>query len=129
MKNKLKEVIEFCGYSYKKEMLIIVSVNLLALLLVAALFLLLRNFMYVIIACFGVVLIDYYLFSRYQDTKRQILKNRENELISIISYFEVYITNKNNVYQSFNMLIPYCSDWMKDRIEQLLKERVNKLII
>ena len=42
--------------------------------------------------------------------------------MAIISYFEVYIQNKNNVYQSFNMLIPYCSDWMKDKIENFLKE-------
>ena len=54
--------------------------------------------------------------------KNIILKERENELVTIISYFEVYIENKNNVYQSFNLLLPYCSLWMKEKIENMLKE-------
>ena len=122
MKNKLKELIEFCGYSYKKELVMIISVNLFSLIAVVSLYLLLKNLIFVIIAFLGVIFIDYFLLSRYKDKKRMILKERENELVSIISYFEVYIHNKNNVYQSFNMLIPYCSDWMKERVEQLLKD-------
>ena len=67
-------------------------------------------------------LLDYFLLSRYGDKKRAILKSHENELISIISYFDVYIRNNKNVYQSFNQLIPYCSNWMKEKVEDLLKE-------
>ena len=67
-------------------------------------------------------ILDYFMFSRYNDKKKTILKNRENELVSIISCFDVYIRNNKNVYQSFNQLIPYCSNWMKEKIEDLLKE-------
>ena len=122
MKNKLKETIEFVGLSYKKEMLKIGAVNLVLLIGMVCLFLFLKNLIMVILLFIGTLLIDFFLLTRYSDKKKMILKNHENELIAIVSYFEVYIQNNSNVYQSFNRLIPYCSDWMKERIETLLKE-------
>lgn len=122
MKNKLKETIEFVGLSYTKEMLKIIVLNLLVLGSVALIYFLLNNVVLSIFILIALIVIDYFLLSRFNDKKKALLKNRENELIAIISYFEVYVQNKNNVYQSFNMLIPYCSPWMKDKIEVLLKE-------
>ena len=122
MKNKLKETIEFVGLSYTKEMLKIVLLNILILGCSFLIYLLLNNLIFAIFVLISLITADYFLLSRYNDKKKVLLKNRENELIAIISYFEVYVQNKNNVYQSFNMLIPYCSPWMKDKIEVLLKE-------
>lgn len=122
MKNSLKETIEFVGLSYTKEMLKIVVLNLLVLGSVALIYFLLNNVVVSIFILIALIVIDYFLLSRFNDKKKALLKSRENELIAIISYFEVYVQNKNNVYQSFNMLIPYCSPWMKDKIEVLLKE-------
>ena len=122
MKNSLKETIEFVGLSYTKEMLKIIVLNLLVLGSVALIYFLLNNVVFSIFVLIALIVIDYFLLSRFNDKKKALLKSRENELIAIISYFEVYVQNKNNVYQSFNMLIPYCSPWMKDKIEVLLKE-------
>lgn len=122
MKSKLRENIEFVGLSYKKEIVKIVIFDLLLLLGAAAVYLFLHNLIFSVIILVGLLLLDFYLLSRYSDIKKMVLKNRENELVSIISYFEVYIHNNNNVYQSFAQLVPYCSEWMKDKIEQLLKE-------
>ena len=122
MKNSLKETIEFVGLSYTKEMLKIIVLNLLVLGSVALIYFLLNNVVASIFILIALIVIDYFLLSRFNDKKKALLKSRENELIAIISYFEVYVQNKNNVYQSFNMLIPYCSPWMKDKIEVLLKE-------
>ena len=122
MKNSLKETIEFVGLSYTKEMLKIIALNLLVLGSVALIYFLLNNVVVSIFILIALIVIDYFLLSRFNDKKKALLKSRENELIAIISYFEVYVQNKNNVYQSFNMLIPYCSPWMKDKIEVLLKE-------
>ena len=122
MKNSLKETIEFVGLSYTKEMLKIIALNLLVLGSVALIYFLLNNVVVSIFILIALIAIDYFLLSRFNDKKKALLKSRENELIAIISYFEVYVQNKNNVYQSFNMLIPYCSPWMKDKIEVLLKE-------
>lgn len=122
MKNSLKETIEFVGLSYTKEMLKIIVLNLLVLGSVVLIYFLLNNVVLSIFILIALIVIDYFLLSRFNDKKKALLKSRENELIAIISYFEVYVQNKNNVYQSFNMLIPYCSPWMKDKIEVLLKE-------
>lgn len=122
MKNNLKETIEFVGLSYTKEMLKVVLLNILILGCSFLIYLLLNNLIFAIFVLISLITADYFLLSRYNDKKKVLLKNRENELIAIISYFEVYVQNKNNVYQSFNMLIPYCSPWMKDKIEVLLKE-------
>jgi len=122
MKNKLKDTIEFVGLSYKKEILKIVLLTLVLLLGAALIFFFLKNIMYAIMLLVALVVVDYMLISRFNDKKKMLIKARENELITIITYFEVYIRNKNNVYQSFNLLLPYCSSWMKDKIETLLKE-------
>ena len=122
MKNKLKDTIEFVGLSYKKEILKIVLVTLVLLAGAALIFFFLKNIIYTIMLLIATAVVDYMLLTRFSDKKKMLIKARENELITLITYFEVYIRNKNNVYQSFNLLIPYCSSWMKDKIETLLKE-------
>lgn len=122
MKNKLKETIESVGLSYRKEILKIVLANIAILGGTALIYYFTKNIVYTIMLLIGLVVINYMLLSRFGDLKKALTKKHENELITIITYFEVYIRNKNNVYQSFNLLIPYCSSWMKDKVETLLKE-------
>ena len=122
MKNSLKETIDFVGLSYKKELLKIILINAVLLVGAVLVYFLLDNLIYAIMLFIGLCLLDFFLLTRYNDKKQAILKNRENELVAIISYFEVYIQNNNNVYQSFAQLIPYCSDWMKEKIETMLNE-------
>lgn len=122
MKNSLKETIDFIGLSYKKELLKIILINAVLLVGAVLVYFLLDNLIYAIMLFIGLCLLDFFLLTRYNDKKQAILKNRENELVAIISYFEVYIQNNNNVYQSFAQLVPYCSDWMKEKIETMLTE-------
>ena len=121
-KNKFKDTIEFVGLSYKKEIIIILAINVIFMLSAIAIYIFFKNIIYSVFILVALTMLDYFLFSRYNDKKKTILKNRENELVSIISYFDVYIRNNKNVYQSFNQLIPYCSNYMKEKIEDLLKE-------
>lgn len=120
--NKFKELIDFVGLSYKKEIIKLIVINAIVLVAVILVYIFLKNFIYSIFLLGGLLFLDFFLLTRYSDMKKDILKNRENELVAIISYFEVYIQNNNNIYQSFAQLIPYCSDWMKEKIEILLKE-------
>ena len=122
MKNSLKQTIEFVGLSYRKELLKILIVNIVLLAGSVLIHILLDNLIYAIMLFIGLCLLDFFLLTRYNDKKQAILKNRENELVAIISYFEVYIQNNNNVYQSFAQLVPYCSDWMKEKVETMLSE-------
>ena len=122
MKNKLKETIEFTGLSYHKEMLKVALVNIALLLGAVLLYYFFKNIIYSLLVIIFMSVIDYVLLSRYGDKKKAMLKDRENELITILSYFDVYIRNNNNVYQCFISLIPFCSRWMKGRIETLINE-------
>ena len=121
-KNSLKETIEFVGLSYRIELLKVFLVNILFILGAVTLYIFVHNLIYAILVIVGLLVADYLLLSRFKDKKNMVLKARENELVAIISYFQVYVQNKNNVYQSFNLLLPYCSPWMKDKVETLLKE-------
>lgn len=121
-KNKFKETIEFVGLSYRKELTILLVMNAIFLIGAVLVYIFLKNIICAVLIFVGLAILDYFMFSRYNDKKKTILNNRENELVSIISYFDVYIRNNKNVYQSFNQLIPYCSNWMKEKIEDLLKE-------
>ena len=96
-KNKLKETIEFVGLSYKKEIIIILVLNILLLIAAVIIYIFFKNIIYSVFVFVAIAVLDYFMFSRYNDKKKAILKNRENELISIISYFDVYIRNNKNV--------------------------------
>lgn len=120
-KNSIQATIDFVGLSPKKEILKLLLINSFFLIGAVVLYLLFKNYTYSLFAFLGGVIIDFFILNSYSDKKKAILKGRENELISIITYFDVYIRNNSNVYQSFNQLIPYCSNWMKEKIEELLK--------
>ena len=122
MKNSFKKTIEFVGLSFKKEMIKIAIINFVFVTGAVALYIFVRNIIYSLFVVIFLAVVDYLLLTRYNDKKKAILKNRENELVAIITYFDVYIRNNSNVYQSFNQLLPYCSDWMKEKIEDLLRE-------
>ena len=122
MKNSLKETIELVGLSYKKELIKLSLVNLLTMVATLIVYILIKNVALLLVLVFALLFLDFYLLTRYSDKKRMLLKSREDELVTIISYFEIYIQNNSNVYQSFVQLIPFCSDWMKEKIETMLSE-------
>ena len=84
MKNKLKETIEFTGLSYRKEMLKVALVNIALLLGAVLLYYFFKNIIYSLLVIIFMSVIDYVLLSRYGDKKKAMLKDRENELITIL---------------------------------------------
>ena len=73
------------------------------------------------VAAIGVVTMFYYL-SRYSSLEKKREKEHVDELISLLSYFEIFISNGNNVYTSFKLLLPYCSVFMEDAINLFLNQ-------
>lgn len=122
MKNKLKKQIEYCGLSYKTEIRKIVLINAVICILGFICYFFTRNLSLIIsIVVLGLVF-DYLIVSNYSTKVKLLDEERENEFVTIISYFEIFISNRNNVYQSFSKTIAYCSDWMKDVMSNFLKE-------
>ena len=122
MKRTFKERIEILGLSYQKELLLISLIVLMNIsLFLVFLFVLHETYLALIAVAFGVVVLYFYL-SRYKTMEKNIEKEKVNEFISLLSYFEIFISNGNNVYTSFKMLIPYSSEYLQDLIDSLLSQ-------
>ena len=118
---KFKSNIEFLGLNYKKEIRNIIFILLILVILVVFSIFFLKELILKISLIVGSIVILYLYISRYSSMKNKLLKERIDEFIIVISYFEIFIKNKFNVYNSIQSLVPYCSNWMSDQINQLLK--------
>lgn len=121
MANNIKQNIEYVGLNYQKEITKIVLINIVLIIGIAALYFFYRIVAVIALAAVVYLVINYLLLSSYSARRRQIDKDHDEELVYIISCFRIFISNKNNVYQSFNKLIDYSSPWMKEQLETLLK--------
>lgn len=120
--NKFKKMIEELGLTFSKEMMKFILFNLCFFLLAALVyFLKLENYFYLIIAVFF-VLGDYLFINSYYSRYQNALYLHDDELISLFSYFQVFISNHIPVYTAFTNLLPYASEWMKEKINKMLKE-------
>ena len=120
MVNPLKKDIEFIGLSYKKELTKIIVINAATIVGLVVGFILTKIAMILIIGLLVIIGVNYFIYFTYSSRKSQLIKDRADEFVHIISYFRIFIRNKNNVYQSFTKLLSYSSDWMKDKIEIML---------
>ena len=119
---RLNELLDFIGANKKIELIkaLVLNVGILAIVAIATIFL-----KQIMIAFVGIILIlmaNYILFNTYLSKKKEILTERESEFISIIGYFQFFISNGFNVYQSFQSLIPYSSIWMEEQIQSLITQ-------
>ena len=122
MKNKLKKQIEYCGLNYSSEIRKIILLNIISLIAALITYFFTKNISLIVSFSALVLVINYQIISNYSAKVKLLDEERENEFVTIISYFEIFISNKNNVYQSFSKTIPYCSDWMKDVMSNFLKD-------
>lgn len=121
MLNNFKKTIEFLGLNYKKEQIKIIISNIVLLTLFAVLLIFNRTPFVIVMGVLVILGINYYIFSSYSLKKQKLNKDRADEFVYVISYFRIFISNRNNVYQSFNKIIDYSSDWMKEKLEIFLR--------
>ena len=118
--NKLENTIRFIGLDYKKEMIKLFIINLVIILSGVLLYIFTKAIVYSLFVLAALGGVDYFLISSYGEKKKTIINKRNEELLTLISYFETFINNNNNVYQAFSKLIDYSSLWMKERIQEFL---------
>ena len=122
MYKKFITTLNYLGLSFKREIIILLLINLLMTgVLILLIYFNVTNFMIFMYAIL-IPFINYFYLSRYKDLVRKLEEKHNVEFISLLSYFEIFISNHNNVYRSFEMLIPYSSDWMNERLEKMLQE-------
>lgn len=119
---KIKNDIEFLGLDYKKEMLkFLIPLLLVFILAFAGAYF--TGIVYLLLLPIVTIGIEgFILCTHYSNKKKEYIVKSQEEFVSLLSYFEVFIANNLNVYHSFESLIPYCSKYMKSLIENLLHE-------
>lgn len=122
MTNDLKNTMEFCGKNYKKELTKIAIIDVVLFGCAAAIYFFYKSFIYTLMILGLALFVDALLISRYKSIKSKILKERDEEFIQMVSYFEIFINNDLTVYQCFKLLIPYASSWMAEQLQILLDE-------
>ena len=122
MKKNLKERITSLGLNYNKEILLISGIGITFTISALLIYFFLKE-IYVSIAVFGLgVGAIFYYISRYSSLEKKKEKEHIDELISLLSYFEIFVSNGNNIYMSFKMLLPYCSVFMEEAINLFLNQ-------
>ena len=120
--NKLRRIIEEQGLSFSKEMFKLALINVFFIALGVLVFCLkLEKYYYIVVVVF-LLLANYFFISSYSSRYQQMIYQHDDELIALFSYFKVFISNHIPVYSAFTNLLAYSSDWMKEKINLLLKE-------
>ena len=119
---KFDELLTFIGANKRLEILKLLLVNIVTITGFALIVVLLKQWMMTFVGVMALAILNYLFFNSYISKKKEILKDRENELITIIGYFQFFISNSYNVYQAFKSLVPYSSPWMEEQILSLTNE-------
>lgn len=119
-KRTLKSRIEALGLNYNKEIALMAVIFISFAIGGFAIYFFLKETMIGIVVMVLGLVVDAYYITRYSSLEKNLEKEHIEELVSLLSYFEIYISNKNNVYNSFKLLLPYCSVFMDDAINGLL---------
>ena len=123
MKKSFKDRIIALGLSYQKEMFLLFIIALFLVIGTAAIFLfLIRKVIVIIVGVLLLAIFIYLYLNRYSTLENNRKKEHLDELISLLSYFELFISNGNNVYNSFKLLLPYSSVYLDDVITSLLNQ-------
>lgn len=119
---KIKNYLESLNLSFKKEILLFIICNLLCIAIVLVVSIISKNYLFFIVGILLTIGINISLIMRYSYIKSNIIKNHENEFVYFIQYLEIFLSNKYNVYSSFLAVKEYMSDWMQNRIDELIND-------
>lgn len=120
--NKLRNLIEFVGLDYKKEIIKLVLSLFVPILIGIACFLYFKIPVLILLGASLGIGLCYLSINSYLTSKEKILTNRDEEFIDLINNFQSFIENNNNVYSSFEKCIKYSSPYMREKIENFLKQ-------
>ena len=122
MLKKIDELLVFIGANKKIEIIKLIAINASIVVSFVCLCIFTKQWMLAFGGLIALFISNYMLINSYISKKTFILQERENELITMIGYFQFFISNSYNVYQAFKSLIPYSSPWMEEQILSLTNE-------
>lgn len=109
------------GLSPKKEKAKLIIVNCVLIFAGAITYFFLKHWIVIAIS-FGLLSIfNFYLFNSYSAKKERLLKERNEEFISNLTFFQSFISVGLNVYNSFSKLKEFSSPWMQEKLSLFLE--------
>ena len=122
MKRSLKDRITALGLSYQRELCVMFLIALVGVSGFLVFLLLIKQLIIAVMIIGASVIALYFYISRYSSLERLREKEHIDNFISLLSYFEIFISNGNNVYTAFRMLLPYSDMFIQDAISSLLSQ-------
>ncbi|HBF68317.1 MAG TPA: hypothetical protein DDW20_03235 [Firmicutes bacterium] len=120
--NKFKKRLQNIGLSYKKEMAILITLNIIILSISVVLFSYIKKpiiFAFLLLIDVGM---NFVYLSRYKNMESNMEISLHDEFISLLPFYKTYISNGFNVYKAFQELIPFSSEQLKERIEKMITD-------
>jgi len=119
---RFDDLLLFIGADKKKEFIKIALINVLLIALTVIGVILLKQIMLSFLGIILLLVINYVIFDSYYNKKKEIIRERDQEFITMIGYFQFFINNSYNVYRAFQSLMPYASGWMEEQLNSLILE-------
>ena len=119
---RFDDLLTFIGANKRFEILKLILINLGIVISFTLIVVFLKQWMLSFVGVMALAITNYLVINSYFSKKKEILKDRENELITIIGYFQFFISNSYNVYQAFKALTPYSTPWMEEQILSLIND-------
>ena len=125
MIKRLKQQMLELGYTPKKELIILLIVNLFLLIVSTVIFIIVKQLLSIAIGVGFLFIFDLLFLTRY--SKQIIAKNTENlqEFALIFGYFRIFIHNGYSVYSALKEVTNFASDNLKKSLTQLT-ENIDK---
>ena len=120
MKRNFKDRLSLLGLDYRKEIAIMIAIFLLFGGGGVALYFITHEIYVSLIVGFMGIALPIFYFTRYSKLEKAQEMNHIDEFVSLLSYFKIFISNKNNVYNSLKMLLPYSSPFLQENLQILL---------
>lgn len=121
MKNFNKRL-AILGLEKRKEIIKIFLINAVLITLFGTILFFMMKIIFLVIGLTIIVVCNVAYISHYQTMEKALSHQREKEFVALFTYFEIYISNKVNIYNALESIAQFASPYIKERIEQLLFE-------
>lgn len=118
---KIKEKIIFLGLSWKKELVMFIAGNMVALSLIALPFIL-GNLTLIIPIISLVVLFNFVFLYRYKSLEKKMKSDDLREFVYLFNFFRIYIHNGYSVYSALKEIQHFASNSLNEMLETLINE-------
>lgn len=120
--NRFREKVVSLGLNYRRELTVIIVVNVLVLIVSIAVPLVLGNYLLMLIGVPVLVAFNVIYLMRYNGGNAKREKALQDELVYLLSYFKIYLTNGYNVYQAIREIVPYAGVELQEMLNELLTD-------